>query len=185
MQEAAKTAIKKLSESDHQPISRLAKEVLEPKPQPVPQQGIQFGPAQIQVQFQVGGGQRVQVKSVNGVKDIEAHENGRTVKIHDDPKQGITVEVTEKKDGKDVTKKYQAKDAAELKKKHPAAHKLYEKYDQQGRGMQIQAFQVPAMQLQQIPGGFNVKVPPVLGDVQEVAGKLKKVSGHLDNAQTA
>jgi hypothetical protein len=61
------------------------------------------------------------VKNVNGVKDIEAEEVGRKVKIHDDPDEGIEMSVTEKKDVKEVTKVYKAKNAEELKEKHPEA----------------------------------------------------------------
>ena len=49
------------------------------------------------------------VKNVNGVKEINASEDGKTVKIQDDPAQGIKIEVTEKQNGKEVTKKYEAR----------------------------------------------------------------------------
>lgn len=53
------------------------------------------------------------------------------------------MEVSEKKDGKETTHKYAAKTADELKKKHPDAHELYEKYAKQaGGGIQIRAVQV-------------------------------------------
>ena len=35
---------------------------------------------------------------LDGVKDIDVEEDGRKIKIHDDPNKGITVEITEKKD---------------------------------------------------------------------------------------
>ena len=82
---------------------------------------------------------RMSVKNVNGVKEVEADEDGRTVKILDDPNKGIAVEVTQKKDGKDETKKYEAKTAAELEKKHPEAHKLYKQYSGGGGAIQIVA----------------------------------------------
>ena len=58
------------------------------------------------------------------------------MKIVDDPAQGIKVEVTEKQNGKEVTKKYEAKNAEELKKKLPAGYEIYKKYggEQQGNG---------------------------------------------------
>src|SRR2546426_468022 len=81
---------------------------------------------QIQIQVQAGGVagpggfKRMHMKNVNGVKEIEVDDNGKKVKIVDDPNNGIKVEVTEKnKEGKEETKKYEAKNADELKKNHP------------------------------------------------------------------
>ena len=84
------------------------------------------------------------VKNVNGVKEINASEDGKTVKIQDDPAQGIKIELTEKQNGKEVTKKYEAKNVEELKKKQPAGYELYKKYggEQPGNGamqLRIQA----------------------------------------------
>ena len=80
------------------------------------------------------------VKNVNGVKEIEASEDGKTVKIKEDPAQGIKIEATEKVNGKEVTKKYEGKDTDDLKKNHPAGYELYKKYGggQAGGGVQLQ-----------------------------------------------
>ena len=77
------------------------------------------------------------VKNINGVKEISASEDGKTVKIKDDPAQGIKIELTEKQNGKEVTKKYDAKNVEELKKKQPAGYELYKKYgdEQPGNGL--------------------------------------------------
>ena len=74
--------------------------------------------------------QQLQIRNVNGVKDIEVTGNGRKITIHDDPKQGIKIEITDAQDGKPVTRTFQAKNAEELQKKSPEAHKLYKKYSQ-------------------------------------------------------
>ncbi len=152
---AAKHALESLANGDHAAASRRAKDVLEPPAQnPNPfgrfPGGIQIRGGQIQLQIQAGGVQgarRVSVKVVNGVKDIEAEENGRKVKIHDDPNNGIKMEVTEKVNGKEETKKYEAKDADDLKKKHPEAHKIYEQYSK-GNGIQINAAQIQIQNIQ-------------------------------------
>lgn len=94
---------------------------------------------------------KVSVKEVNGVKEIEAEEDGRKVKINDDPNKGIKVEITESKDGKETTKKYEAKSADELKKMHPDAHELYEKYNKGNAIIQIQVngpIQIQAREIQ-------------------------------------
>ena len=74
--------------------------------------------------------QQLQIRNVNGVKDIEVTGNGRKITIHDDPKQGIKIEITDAQDGKPVTRTFQAKNAEELQKKSPEAHKLYKKHSQ-------------------------------------------------------
>ena len=94
-------------------------------------------------QLNIGGGagmRTMTVRNVNGVKEITATEDGKTVKIHDDPGKAIKVELTEKVNGKEVTKTYEAKDAKELKKNHPAGYELYKKYggEQPGNGIQFQ-----------------------------------------------
>ena len=77
------------------------------------------------------------MQNINGVKKIVANENGRKIQINDDPNQGIVVTVTE--NGK--AKKYEAKNADELKKKHPDGYKIYEKYSKN---------QMPPIRLQQL-----------------------------------
>lgn len=136
--EAAQEVLQRLAASKSV-AARQAKELLEPKPaetpnaeQPAP--GVRAVPLRIAGGafrvggIAVGGGKRISIKNVNGVKEIEAVEENKTVKINDDPEKGIKVEITEKKDGKEETKKFEAKDADELKKNHPEAHKEYETY---------------------------------------------------------
>ena len=74
--------------------------------------------------------QEIKIRNVNGVKSIYVTENGRKITIHDDPKQGIKIEITDTQDGKPVTRTFQAKNIEELQKKSPEAHKLYKKYSQ-------------------------------------------------------
>jgi hypothetical protein len=93
-------------------------------------------------QLNIGGGatmKTMSVKNINGVKEIETSEDGKTVKIQDDPAQGIKIEVTEKENGKETAKKYEAKNVEDLKKNHPAGYELFKKYggEQQGNGMQL------------------------------------------------
>ena len=76
-------------------------------------------------------GATVSRRTINGVTEITAKENGETVKIVDDPNAGITVSITRQKDGKDVVETFEAADEKELKKKSPKAHKAFEKYFKQ------------------------------------------------------
>ena len=75
------------------------------------------------------------------------------MKIVDDPAQGIKIEMTEKQNGKEVTKKYEAKNVEELKKKMPAGYDIYKKYGEQGGNGALQ------VQMGIQIGGGNLPVP--------------------------
>jgi hypothetical protein len=112
----------------------------------------------------IGGGagmRTMSVKNINGVKEISVSENGKTVKIQDDPAQGIKVELTEKENGKEVTKKYEAKNVEELKKKHPAGYDLYKKYGGEQPGNGVMQFRVQAGGNLQVPGNAIPALPAI------------------------
>jgi hypothetical protein len=164
--EAARAALERLAKSDR-PAGNRAQEALKTL-QPAQGQGLVLGPGvtivggvpgivgNIQIQggtVQIGGGvSRISVSNVNGVKRIEAEENGKKIKIDDDPQNGIKMEVTTRKDGKDITEKYEAKNADELKKNFPEAHKLYKQYSD-GMGGNMGAIQIHVGKAIQIGGG--------------------------------
>ena len=138
---AAKTALETIAGSDRSAAAGRAKAALQAEQsqsQPQPQVpnalgGIMIGGGPVQM-FANARARRVSVKSAHGGKEIEAQEDGRSVKISDHPQKGIQIEVTTKKDGKDVVQKYQAKNADDLKKKHPEGYKLYQEYAQNQGG---------------------------------------------------
>ena len=90
----------------------------------------------------------------NGVREFQNEEYGKKIKIIDDPKNGIKIEYTTKK-GADETKKYDAKDVAELEKKHPEAFKLYQQY----MGNQAAMAGAGPVILQAMPVGPGQPVP--------------------------
>jgi len=158
--QAAQEALETIARSERPSAAWRARQALRPKDEPVrPQDGaIWIGPGAIAgaaVQIAVGGGpRRMTVRTVNGVKEIDVEENDRKIKIHDDPRQGIKVEITTTKNGKDTTEKYEAKDAAELKKRHPQAYEVYQKYSTQQPGAAAVA------QVQILPGNAPAAPPP-------------------------
>src|SRR5687768_11032011 len=82
---------------------------------------------------------RVSIREANGRREIEHVENGKTTKIVKNPNGSIEAETTEKQNGKDVTKKVEAKDLEDLKKKDPDAAKIFEQFTPNGAGnIQIQ-----------------------------------------------
>lgn len=199
---AAKTALENLAESKNAVAARRAKAALEdaekPKVIAVDAFGqganpfgnrIQVRGGQIQIQVQANNGvqvRRVAVANNNGVKEINAEENGRKVKIKDDPQNGIEMEVTETKDGKSTTQKYKAKNAADLKQKHPDAHKLYAQYAGQAQ-VQVQAagnaarrgLEIRIDALQRMIESYERTLPPLENELGKE--KLKAVQQHFDN----
>jgi len=177
LQSAARAALEKIAAIENGVGPRLAREALappKPRPQPAPGRVIRGFP-QIQLQIQ-GGAKAIKMRNVNGVKDIEVTEKDRTIKIHDDPNQGIKVEITETKNGKPVTRKFEAKNADELKKKHPEAHKLYQQYSQGVAGnIQLRingllpANGIPRIQI------APFKIPGVPAKPQQVPGNAKRI----------
>lgn len=145
VKEAAKEALGRIAKGNNPAAAKRADEMLKPAPTPKTDPAAPVAPAlriagvPLRIAVAGAGAKRVTTKSVNGVKDIDVEEGERKIKIHDDPAKGIEVEVTEKKDGKDATEKYEAKNADELKTKHPEAHKLYEQYKDGGAALRLGA----------------------------------------------
>jgi len=153
--EAAKAALEKLAADKKHEAGSLAQGVLDaakPRPQTVEDRlraliraqqiaigaraGIQIAPGNIAVQIAVG--------DAGGQREVSVRENGRKIQIRENNKE-IVVTVTEP--GKDKAagggkeqpkpKVYKAANAAELKKKHPEAYKLYLKYAAKNRAAAV------------------------------------------------
>jgi len=72
-------------------------------------------------------------------RTINASEDGTSVNITETDNGKIEMEVTVTSDGKNETETYTAKNAAELKTKHPSAFQLYDKYTQRATARQAAA----------------------------------------------
>jgi hypothetical protein len=186
---AAKESLERIKKGEHPVASRLADQALNPEPEAAPPMAVpRIGvvPGQIQIRMQaIGGanGQRIQMKNVNGIKEVEVQEQDRKVKIVDDPQNGIKMEITEKKDGKETTKKYAAKNADDLKKQDPEAHKIYEKYSRQQGGIQIQGIQIGGVPLRVAPRAIPVAPQRrILPNQDQIADQLDKVQKQLEAA---
>jgi hypothetical protein len=144
-QKAARAALESLAAGDHPSVSARAKLALQPPAPPQPANLIPMGRVQIQMQVQGKNKRRIRIDAQG--RHIEAEENGRQVKIDVWKDGSIDVAVTESQDGKKITKKYKAKNEAELKKQHPEAYKLYTKHNAA----------MPQLRIQ-----IGPRVPPVL-----------------------
>lgn len=207
---AAKASLERLASCDNAPTARRATQALTP-PEPE-QQAIQpqFGQmvpairvvqARVQVQAQ-NGVNRISIKENNGVRETEVEEKDRKIKITDDPNNGIKMEVTQKEGDKESKKEYSAKDAAELKEKHPEAHKIYEQFGNrkgnaimgnrgniqiQGGNIQIQqGGLIPALPGAPAPGRPAVPVNKDIAKLQidnisRMIDQVKKTAQDLQN----
>ncbi len=113
---AAESALKQLTKSRSRGVARRAAAAL-PKPDPSPQRRA----ASRNVT-------RTSVRVTNGRRTINVVSGDRTIVIQDVNGKEISVRVTDKVNGKAKTREIKASDVADLKKKDPEAHKLYEKH---------------------------------------------------------
>jgi hypothetical protein len=136
VKDAAKDGLEKIARSDKASAARRAKQALHPEEDEQQQQppgGMNLGGLKIQIGGMPGGLGGANVRSVqmsnnNGVQEIDAQEGDRKVKISTAADGSIKMEITDKENGKDVTKKFAAKNADELKKKAPKAYEAYKEY---------------------------------------------------------
>jgi hypothetical protein len=175
---AAEESLQRVAEGDNHSAARKARAILDKKngvannapANPFAPGGIiipgngGFGGGRIIINggmLQIGGGAAVKSLSVsnnNGVREIKATEGDKNIKIEDDPTNGIKIESTDKINGKEVTKKYSAKNVEDLKKNQPEGYKIFKEYGEQGNGGGVQ------LQLGQIqgPGALNPFGPNVM-----------------------
>ena len=128
----AKAALEKLADSNNASTARRAKSALAPKPRPAPapiRNRAAVPPFGLPAGVRANGIRRIHVRTVNGVKTLEAQNGDKSVKIEVDAQGAIQIESTEKKNGKDVTEKFAAKNVDELKKNNPKGHEVYQQYE--------------------------------------------------------
>jgi hypothetical protein len=137
--QAAQAALQRLGKSSNPSAAQRATEALNPQPG----QGIPVGainpamlPAlqQAQIQLRLGaalpapGVRRVTIRTINGKREIEQQEGEKITKVKDGAAGGIEAEITEKVNGKETSRKIEAKDLDDLKKKDAGAAQVYERY---------------------------------------------------------
>ena len=204
LKKASLEGLKQLSNSDDETIAQGAQAAIDDankKAQPKPADPF-GGPGRIVIggrggvkiqvhAMQIGGkgARKVSIKNVDGNKEIEATEDGREIKIKELAEGKIEMEVVEEKDGEKNTKKYEAKNADELKTIHPDAHKIYEKYSKQGGGFG----EIKIAPIRIGPGGLPRAIPalpavprPALPDadadarIKEAMKQMEKVRERME-----
>jgi hypothetical protein len=76
---------------------------------------------------------RISMSDINGRKVLEIDERERRVKIETTPGGAIEVEVTDKQNGGNRTRTFEAKDVDELKQREPELGRLYDQYHGPGQ----------------------------------------------------
>jgi hypothetical protein len=205
VKDSAKQALQRLSKADLGAASKRAGEVLNPPAPATPPTpirpgfgravplpaggGIRIAGARVVIAgAAAGGGIETKIKIEDGVKTTEVKDKDRHVKIVDSPDKGLTLEVTETKDGKETTQKYEAKNAEDLKKNHAEAHKIYEQYAQKGAEIKIGGIigavpVAPGIRLPIAPG--FAPAPRAIPVPLEPAAPAKKSLEGLDQLEKA
>lgn len=166
VRDAAAAALERIAKLETHPLSAKAQEILTP-PSQRPSTAPNFAPnvmpaarVQIQVGGVVGGARRIAIRNINGVKETEIQEGDRKLKLVQDPAKGIEIEVTEKQNGKETTKKYAAKDLDDLRKNHPEGAKAFDEIGLKTGGIRIAGGAAPGIPGFPVPNAPNAPAPP-------------------------
>ena len=129
VRQTAKSALQTLTMSANKSVAQRARQALEsPQLPAVGAGGIPMGARNVQ---------QIQMQVVNGLRTITVKENGSELVIKDNNGKDISVTTTETVNGQKVTQTVTGKDEDDLKKNHPQAHALFQKYTQRN-GLQMQ-----------------------------------------------
>jgi hypothetical protein len=199
IRKSARAALEELAKSKNRAVAQRAEAVIKPlNAEPVPQPGIGGG-ININVQGNIivgnGGARRLNVRTHQGPngRQTEVEEDDRKIQI-DEPNDGsITIKVTEPPDakGERKAKSYEAKNLDDLKKNHPDAHALYEKYRANNGRMVIGGpgrimFGPPRMQLPVAPVIPANAIPPRLigpKGIDDIAQTRKQLDKTLEQLE--
>ncbi len=151
---AARASLERLAASGNPSAAQRAKDALNPQPEPADAGNLNgINPAMIQLmqqraiqqqqlmRLQMPGrinpapGQvvrRTSMRTVNGQREIEEQNGNKITKVRDVPGGGIEGQVTETINGKETTRKVEAKDLDDLKKKDNELAQFYERYSADG-----------------------------------------------------
>ena len=124
--ERAKKALKKIAELGNT-YAKEATQALNPPKAIVKTKKNSSAKANIHIEGVAGKTNSISVIIQNGITTVNAKENGSHVIINKSP-EGITIENTTENNGVKETQKFKAANAEGLKKNHPEAYKLLQKY---------------------------------------------------------
>ena len=131
MGKAVMPALKEVADSDDPEVKARVRALIRHAERRLPPAAPQGGGAW-------GRGEGLRVSVAPGRKTIDVEENGRKIQIvqRDDGSVDMTVTGVDEA-GKEASETYQAKDAEELKREHPEAFALYERWGGPGTGWRV------------------------------------------------
>lgn len=185
VRKAAKSELETLTKSDNRSVAQRARQALE-TPRGIP--GIPGG---------VGGGigrniRQIRVQVVNGIREVTVIENGKETVLKDNNGKDISVTITETVNGQKQSQTFKGKDEEDLKKNHPEAHALFEKYSKGGNsGVRIQIggnalggnIFVPVLPQQMRRRILNpIKAADLFDEIDKLRQKLEEANARLAKA---
>jgi hypothetical protein len=130
VKEEAREALSRLASSDNVAVSQRAHNLLYPPKTSMLPVGVPFGMPNARNALAMPPATRtLTTHEANGVRDVDARENGRRTRIQTFPNGRIQFEFTEPINGRDVTRRIDAKDLSELRRKDAEAGQLYDLYN--------------------------------------------------------
>lgn len=187
---AAKKALEKLAASSRASVAKRAQGILNPPADNPAQNGINPGQLQLRLLPVIPGGARnvrVSSRNQNGRTELDITEDDIKVAISHSNGRDIVVKVTDPpKEGKaQPAKEFAAKDADELKQKHPEAHKYFERYAAGNNPAGVFALGQAQVQLQRnaapgIPARLDLAGGRTLINTEQLKSSLQEI----DEART-
>lgn len=126
LKDEAREALSRLASSDNAAVSQRAHHVLNPPRTSMLPAGVVLGNARNAQAMPAT--RTLTTHEANGIRDVDARENGRRTRILTFSNGRIQFEFTEPINGRDVTRRIDAKDLGELRRKDPEAGQLYDLY---------------------------------------------------------
>jgi hypothetical protein len=168
---AARESLQRLADSNHASTAQRARDILTPPAArtgaapfgqiPMPNGRGRFNNVQFQganVPFppvnnpagMFAGVRRVTFSEINGRRGVEIAEQHRVIKMDTWPTGAVEIASTDKLNGRDVTRRIQAKDRDELVRKDPETAKMYDQFHRGGApGL------MPGFGVKPVPARFN------------------------------
>ena len=148
---AAEAALKRLAAGENKSVAqRAAQAIKKPEPKPTNRGRIVVGNLN-GIRIQIQGGGRFLPRGLPAKPGKTA--TGKTAELKTTP-DGVTLKLTERDGAKKKVTEYKAKNLDELKKKHAAAYKAYEKFQAEQEKQQAALANAPVIQI----AGANGKI---------------------------
>jgi hypothetical protein len=130
LKDEARGVLSRLAKNDNPITAQRAENVLNPPRKSLLPAGMPFPVANARFGLPAPQFTRTMMThEANGIREVDVRENGRRTKIQTFPNGKIQIEVTEPRNGRDETRRIEAKDLSELRRIDADAGQAYDLYD--------------------------------------------------------